>query len=136
MSRDRSLVRKFQEAFLTWYIEKTMSKDQILEAYLNIIEFGPDLYGIAAAARHHLNKPPAQLRVLEATYLASTLPSPVRRFVNSCNGQLTRGYEDLLRGRLQRMRGLNMLSEEAYSAAINQNLVFDASHLDSRQSCR
>ncbi|MFB6265064.1 MAG: transglycosylase domain-containing protein, partial [Bradymonadaceae bacterium] len=62
LSFDKVLARKFREAFLVWLMEDVVDvpKARILEIYLNIIEFGPAIYGIGAAARHYFDKDPAE----------------------------------------------------------------------------
>jgi membrane peptidoglycan carboxypeptidase len=45
LSHERTLARKFQEMFLTWYVERALSKERIMEIYLNVVEFGPGIYG-------------------------------------------------------------------------------------------
>ena len=55
--REKTLARKLQELFLTWHVENTLDKDRIFEIYLNVIEFGPSLYGIGPAAHHYFGKP-------------------------------------------------------------------------------
>lgn len=77
-SRTKILTRKFQEAIVAWAMTDHVSKDRILELYLNCIEFGPNLYGIVAASRHYFNKAPSDLSALEAAWLASLKPSPKR----------------------------------------------------------
>lgn len=78
LSADKSIVRKIKEAFLTYELEKTLKKNEILERYLNVVQFGDKLYGIKAAARHYFAKEPSQLNVLESAFLAVLLPSPVK----------------------------------------------------------
>lgn len=75
---DRSLWRKSKELILTLWLEEYVSKDKILESYLNIIEYGKGIYGISAASRHYFNKKPKQLTPRESAFLAMLLPSPVR----------------------------------------------------------
>src|SRR5687767_1521952 len=82
LSHERTLSRKLQEMFLTWYVEQSLSKQRIMEVYLNVIEFGPGIYGITRAASHYFGKTPGELTPPEAVYLALMLPSPVRRHVN------------------------------------------------------
>lgn len=74
----RTYVRKGLEAWLTLYIEAVWSKPRILEVYLNVVEWGPGVYGAEAAARHHFGKSAAQLSAHEAALLAAILPSPLR----------------------------------------------------------
>lgn len=76
LKRHKTLVRKAEEAFLTFALESCLDKSQILELYLNVVEFGPDVYGIGPAAKYHFQKEPGQLSLDEAYYLASILPRP------------------------------------------------------------
>ena len=78
LSGDRSWLRKAQEAALTWMIESAMSKGRILELYLNVAEWGEDVFGAEAAARHHFGVPAAALSAQQAAWLAAILPSPRR----------------------------------------------------------
>ena len=75
----RSVVRKAFEAWLTPQIELIWNKQRILEVYLNVVEFGPGVYGAEAAARRHFGKPAAQLSAKESALLAAALPSPRTR---------------------------------------------------------
>ena len=56
LSREKTLSRKLQELFLTWYVEHHLTKERIMEIYFNVIEFGPGIYGIGRAARHYFGK--------------------------------------------------------------------------------
>ncbi|NUR18206.1 MAG: penicillin-binding protein, partial [Gemmatimonadaceae bacterium] len=75
--RDKSLGRKVREQEAAREMERHYTKEQILEAYLNQINFGHGWYGIDAAARHYFGKPAAQLTLPEAASLASLPKSPV-----------------------------------------------------------
>ncbi len=74
----RSLFRKALEAYLTVIIESTWPKYRILEVYLNMVEFGPGVYGADAASRLFFRKPPGGLTAREAAILAAVLPDPKR----------------------------------------------------------
>lgn len=76
LNQEKTLSRKLQELILTSRLESQLSKNQILELYLNIIEFGPDLYGIANASQYYFNKSPKEVNAAEAAYLALLMPSP------------------------------------------------------------
>jgi hypothetical protein len=76
LTREQTLSRKIQEAFLTFALESALSKDQILEMYVNVVEFGPDVYGIWNASSK-LGKYPIDLTLGEASCLVSRLPKPV-----------------------------------------------------------
>jgi monofunctional biosynthetic peptidoglycan transglycosylase len=71
-------VRKGIEAYLTLVVEALMSKERILELYLNVVEWGHGVYGAEAAARAHFNKSASQLSAREAALLAAVLPNPRR----------------------------------------------------------
>lgn len=75
LTREQTAGRKIQEIILTKALE-SLSKEQILEMYVNVVEFGPDLYGIGPAADKLLEAYPADLTLDEALYLALRLPAP------------------------------------------------------------
>lgn len=76
LSHRRTLSRKFQEAVLTWRLEQVISKRRILELYLNLVEMGPGVYGVAQAARHYFGRTARTLTPLQAAHLAALTPSP------------------------------------------------------------
>ena len=73
---DRSLLRKALEAPLTLQLELLWPKRRIVEVYLNVVEFGPGIYGAEAAAQIYFGKPAAGLSRREAALLAAVLPHP------------------------------------------------------------
>lgn len=76
LHRDKLLSRKVQEAFIVWYLEEHWDKRRILEMYLNIIEYGPAIYGIRNAALHYFGALPLDLTPAQCAFLASILPNP------------------------------------------------------------
>jgi monofunctional biosynthetic peptidoglycan transglycosylase len=72
----RNYVRKAFEAYFTLLIETFWSKERIMEAYLNVIEFGDGIYGAEAAAQHYFHKKASKLTKEEAATLAVLLPNP------------------------------------------------------------
>jgi monofunctional biosynthetic peptidoglycan transglycosylase len=76
LSGERTLLRKGQEFVLTFALEKMLSKERILEIYLNNVEWGEGIFGAEAAARHYYRKSAAQLTPYEAARLAVMLPRP------------------------------------------------------------
>lgn len=76
LSQRRSFDRKLQEAILTWRLENRLDKKQILERYLNIIELGPRIFGLRAAAKHWFNLSPRELNVKQAAFLAALTSQP------------------------------------------------------------
>jgi monofunctional glycosyltransferase len=82
LSPSRSYVRKFREAIITTSLEWLLPKDRILELYLNLIEFGPGVFGIEEAAQYHYHVHARQLSLDQACHLAAIIPSPRRYKVN------------------------------------------------------
>ncbi|HTR51199.1 MAG TPA: transglycosylase domain-containing protein [Kofleriaceae bacterium] len=76
LTQRRSLDRKIQEAILTWRLESRLDKRAILERYLNIIELGPHVFGLGAAARYWFDETPRELSVRQAAFLASLTSEP------------------------------------------------------------
>jgi len=76
LSGERTLVRKGQELVLTVLLEHLLSKQRILEIYLNSVEWGEGVFGAEAAAQHYYRKPASQLSAYEAARLAVMLPRP------------------------------------------------------------
>jgi monofunctional biosynthetic peptidoglycan transglycosylase len=79
LSTSRDPIRKFKELLIAWMLEARLTKKRILELYLNIIEWGPGIFGIEAAAKRHFHKPAARLTREEGARLAAVIPSPLRR---------------------------------------------------------
>lgn len=79
LSTHQSYVRKGVELTLTPFAEVLLPKQRILELYLNVIEWGPGVYGIESAARHHYGVAAAQLTREQAARLAAVIPAPLRR---------------------------------------------------------
>ncbi|MCS6858257.1 MAG: transglycosylase domain-containing protein, partial [Sandaracinaceae bacterium] len=78
LDREKTLIRKMREAVLTWFLEKHFTKQEILELYLNVIEYGPSLYGIKNAAAYYFGRAPHELTPAQAVFLATLLPNPIQ----------------------------------------------------------
>ena len=78
LSPSRNPLRKWHELLLTIGMERNLSKQRVLEHYLNLAEFGRGIYGIDAAARFYWGKPASRLTDRQSIELAATLPSPVK----------------------------------------------------------
>lgn len=76
--RNKTIARKIEEALIVWLIENKslVSKQRLYEVYLNIIEWGPGIYGIGPASRFYFNKVPSALTLPESVFLASIVPHP------------------------------------------------------------
>ena len=86
----QNLVRKGLEAYLTVAIELMWPKRRILEVYLNVAEFGPGVFGAAAASRHAFGREPAELTPRQAATLIAVLPSPKRMSAAAPSEYVTR----------------------------------------------
>ena len=97
LSSERSLLRKARETLITRSLEQHLTKERILELYLNIAEWGQGVYGAEAAARHHFKKPSRDLTADEAAWLAAILPSPRRYDPLRKTAFLARRHERIFR---------------------------------------
>jgi monofunctional biosynthetic peptidoglycan transglycosylase len=77
LSTEKSLVRKIQEFFLALRLEEELSKNRIFHLYLNVIEFGPGIFGVEAAARHYFGKSVGQLSLEDIVRLTAVIPKPL-----------------------------------------------------------
>jgi hypothetical protein len=112
LSREKTLSRKIQEMIITWQMEKTLTKEQILELYFNIIELGPDVYGVKEAARHYFCKRPRDLSLLESLFLATILPNPKRYHKFLEKGRVSAGWKKYLEALLEIMVKRGKITEE------------------------
>lgn len=78
LNRKKTIARKAEEALIVWLIEsnRLFSKERMLEVYFNIIELGPNIYGIGEASQFYFKKSPSSLSLPESIFLASLLPHP------------------------------------------------------------
>lgn len=135
LTNERTLTRKFNEALLAYKIERSLTKDQILELYFNQIYLGQRAYGFASAAKIYFNKPVQDLTLGEATILAGLpkAPSAYNPIVNPERAALRQKYilnnmvELGMITHLQRQDALNEeLHYERYRLLIDQNSLYVA----------
>lgn len=116
LSREKTFLRKLNEIFLALKIERELSKEDILELYLNKIYFGHRAYGVAAAAQVYYGKTISELTVPEMAMIAG-LPKAPSRFnpiVNSQRALIRRGYV------LGRMHALGYIGDAQYEYMLNE----------------
>ena len=120
-----SILRKIKEWFYAWTLEATFSKDDILEAYFNIIYTGPNIYGVKEASLYYFNKDLNDLSLAECSFLAGINNSP-----NSYNPFSDKDRTEKITNRcktvLNKMLELNYISEDEYNNAVQEvsNLKF------------
>jgi hypothetical protein len=124
LSRDRTISRKLQEMIITWWVENSMDKDQIIELYLNVVEFGPAIYGIRNASLHYFDKEPSELSLLECAYLAKMLPNPVGRYRYYKNGGIDEKWRAVLERVVTKMFTRNYITEEEWKDAMEDDFAF------------
>lgn len=122
LDRGKNLSRKLQEAILTMYLEQALTKEQILELYFNIVEFGPNLYGIGPAARHYFSAPAADLSLGQALYISSIMPNPkVQHF--GAGGAVIPGWMDYLRKLMKIAHQRSNLTDEELDEGLKETVV-------------
>jgi penicillin-binding protein 1A len=123
LTREKTIARKLSEVLLSFKIEASLTKDQILELYVNQIFLGSRAYGFASAANVYFGKGLAELTTAEAAMLAGLPQAPSRQnpFVNPKRAQQRQHYV------LRRMNELGWLPAEAYKAALAEPMRLNAS---------
>lgn len=97
LHREKVLSRKVQEALLTWMLEHSWDKFKILELYLNVIEYGPQVYGVRDAARYYFNVDPDALSPAQSVFLATILPNPKLYGAQVRHGKLSPRWAERMR---------------------------------------
>lgn len=118
LSSEKTLTRKFSEVLLAMKIEHSLSKDQILELYINQIYLGQRAYGFAAAAQLYFGKPLTQVNLAEAAMLAG-LPKAPSRYNPVVNPKRAKTRQQYV---LRRMKELRFITEADYQVALQAPL--------------
>jgi monofunctional glycosyltransferase len=108
LSPSRDPLRKAREAILTWQLERTLGKRRLLELYLNVVEFGPGIWGVESASRRYFGKAAADLDDDEAAWLAASLPSPATWHPGATSAAYRR-HADRVRRRMDKAQFLRRL---------------------------
>lgn len=122
LTSEKTISRKAQEIVLAWQLEKQMSKDEILEAYLNIVYFGNGAYGIGAASEAYFGKEVSELTLAEGALLAGIIKSP-SKYAPHLHPDNAVERRNLI---LQTMLDQGVISSDAYTQAVNEPLVLKA----------
>ncbi|MBX2987945.1 MAG: monofunctional biosynthetic peptidoglycan transglycosylase [Bdellovibrionaceae bacterium] len=120
LSKEKSLMRKGLEALITLRLEETLSKKEILERYLNVVEFGRNIFGVKAASQHYFNKTPAELDPVESAFLAMLLPNPVKYSSSHQQKNLTDFGRKRVSKILTDMMKTGKMSNEEFAAAVER----------------
>jgi len=119
LTKEKTVSRKFNEVMLTFKIEHSLSKDEILELYINQIYLGQRSYGFAAASQVYFGKPIGQVTLAEAAMLAGLpkAPSSFNPVVNPKRAKLRQLYV------LRRMHQLKLITDEQFQIAQQQPIA-------------
>jgi hypothetical protein len=120
LHREKTLARKMQEVLLTWWTERVMEKRDMLELYFNVIEYGPGIYGIRAAAKHYWNREPSELSPAEGVFLATILPNPKRFHPYYQKNALPSGTASNMRKFLSRLGDRGVYDKEATEFGLHE----------------
>ena len=135
LSREKTLARKFQELFLTWYLEQNLPKERIMEIYLNMIEFGPGIYGIGRAMKHYFGHPAKEATPREAAFFSSILPNPKRRYIHYCHGQPNEKWEAYLDRIVKKNHERGRLTDAEFQQGMQRPLLFDRKEAMPEKQC-
>jgi hypothetical protein len=120
LHREKTLARKIQEVLLTWWTERVMDKRDMIELYLNVIEYGPGIYGIRNAAKHYWNREPSELSPAEGVFIATILPNPKRYHAYYQKNAIPSGTLSNMRKFLSRLGDRGAFDKEATEYGLHE----------------
>lgn len=124
LSREKTLSRKLEELILTDYLEQNFTKNEIMELYLNVIEFGPDIYGVRRAADHYFGRKPEELTLAESLFLSSLLPRPLGYHKMYEKGEVPEGFMKTLHMLMQVAFKNGKISQAELTQGLAETIVF------------
>nr|WP_153824802.1 biosynthetic peptidoglycan transglycosylase [Polyangium spumosum] len=122
LDRVKNISRKLQEVVLTTYLEQELTKEQILELYLNVVEFGPMIYGIGPAARYYFNTSASELSLGQALYISSILPKPKQQHF-AIGGAVSPGWMNYLRKLMDIAHRRKWISDEELEEGLRETVI-------------
>ncbi len=118
LSKSKNFFRKGVEALITFKIENSLTKHEILEKYLNIVQFGKNIYGIKKASQFYFKKLPSQITPTEAAFLAMVLPSPEKYSQSFFRQDLTKFAKGRINRIVNTMYKFGRIEPVAYQEAV------------------
>lgn len=128
LHREKTLARKVQEVLLTWWLESALDKRSILELYLNVIEYGPGIYGLRNAAWHYFGREPSELSPAESAFIANILPNPKLYHHQYQRDELSSSMRNRMQRLLRHMNARGRIDEEALEHGLQEIEDFDFHH--------
>lgn len=124
LSKNKTIWRKFREALITQELEKHLSKNEILERYFNVVQFGKNIFGVKRAAQFYFKKHPSELTLNESVFLIFLLPSPEKYSHSYFRKELTGFARRRMKTLLNSLYKTGRVSEGDYREAIDQLAYF------------
>jgi hypothetical protein len=124
LSRERRVSRKLKELSLSLLLEACLSKARILEIYLNVIEWGPGVYGLRPASRHYFGKEPGSLTPAEGAFLVAMIPGPIKYQRSIAKGEISEGFRPLVENLLGKLLAVGAIDEREHEGALAARLRF------------
>lgn len=124
LGREKTLARKLQEVFLTWRLERWLSKNRIIELYANIVELGPGVFGFNSAALYYFDRPFSGLSLRETAFLVSILPGPRIYHRYGAEGELPAHWDSYVERLISICGNRGWISEDLVAEALGDTLVF------------
>lgn len=122
LTRSKTVARKIQEAFLTTYLEQVLTKEEILETYFNVVEFGPSLYGVGPAAAKFFRSSPEDLTLGQSLFLTSVLPSPKTIWFGP-DGRLSTSRVKWMHVVMESMQKRGLITEEELAEGLAEEVI-------------
>ncbi len=128
-----SIMRKVKEWWKAWQLETCLSKEEILEGYLNVIYVGPSIYGVEAGARYYFNKSASELSLAECAFLAGINHSPnsYNPFTDEDNSQDIKDRTNTVLSKMLELEYITETEEQAATAELENGLNFRKGEIES-----
>ncbi|MES1174684.1 MAG: biosynthetic peptidoglycan transglycosylase [Myxococcales bacterium] len=123
LGKEKTLSRKLQEAVLTQLLEQELSKRELIELYMNVIEYGPGIYGIGPAARYYFAKRPIDLSLGQALYIATILPNPEHQHFDP-DGKVSGAWTRYLQRLMHIAKKIDRITLEQLDQGLAEQVAF------------
>jgi monofunctional biosynthetic peptidoglycan transglycosylase len=124
LNREKTIQRKLFEALITMRLERVLSKNEILERYFNVVQFGKNIFGVKQAAQFYFKKHPSELSINESAFLAMLLPNPEVYAKSFYLKQQTPFAKKRLNQIVERMHSFKKINDEDYLLAKEELTYF------------
>lgn len=125
LSNEKKIIRKIEEMVLAIYAETVLSKSRILEIYVNIINYGENIYGIKQASEFYFQRMPSEIGAKEGAFLAMLLPSPANYSQSFRNKALSDYAEKTINKILEKMVMGKYLTQEEKNSELSRKFDWE-----------